>query len=776
MNPVNMKSACNFFTVRQYNIEDSLVLLRNQLDRLRSSNEGCSENNSSSTHEDCGMLLLSILNNLLTITNPDNVTKYMNRLNEILYATGSRHYNKILLIICNHEVENDRRSRVLDIVIELFTTLIKRDINLITDITSDLMILDIKTAIDLFRCWISSDNLSGLYFILTIKMLNTGVYRNLFYSDFDYQQLNKILNLFFQKINVQSIDQFIFIKQLNFFRFMSRECQKFELQVIDNDFNTLMIKIRDSLLTRYMWLVNTKQLSMKTIIASINDGVYLLLSLGQSVRDKTDQTNRLCNSFCNAIYARVSRELEANSKNISYDIIFNILCGLRSIATSEHELFMEKLIISLYQRFISVTDHVLKLNIALRMLDFLELIDNISSEMLAKVQEITDFLFNNNISICNKLITPRYVKFASNNTIINYHKYLIEQRCLHPLEISEQNQLRIMRSISITRDLFLKTQMPPLLINMQSIDMEGRAYEIHKIRNIIPHIRSLINRFISTFEINVDYEAMKIGELYLMLQVEINIIFSRDEDAYNRQCAHASLDMIYNARNTPIGQQFFNDLPYWFAVIKSDKISWNKEVVIFDGRLRQILLAFIDSTNAYGNVDINGDLNANMSCLSGAYERPYVNFNFLNESFTLLFALQASKQSGADIYAMLEDLLQNNEFKNKIINQMSIDYQSESITIAFVANCVKNIIVNMQKDRMNEMLDQYASNITDGDLPANLMNERALNFWNKVIYPDLVQHLEVNIGAILERYDDSDETFDAYNLKQIIESCKNSNK
>ena len=147
--------------------------------------------------------------------------------------------NKILLIICNHEVENDRRSRVLDIVIELFTTLIKRDINLITDITSDLMILDIKTAIDLFRCWISSDNLSGLYFILTIKMLNTGVYRNLFYSDFDYQQLNKILNLFFQKINVQSIDQFIFIKQLNFFRFMSRECQKFELQVIDNDFNTL---------------------------------------------------------------------------------------------------------------------------------------------------------------------------------------------------------------------------------------------------------------------------------------------------------------------------------------------------------------------------------------------------------------------------------------------------------------------------------------------------------------------------------------------------------
>ena len=326
------------------------------------------------------------------------------------------------------------------------------------------------------------------------------------------------------------------------------------------------------------------------------------------------------------------------------------------------------------------------------------------------------------------------------------------------------------------RGLFITSEMPPLIADtwMYDEDKTGIAYQKHKLRNVIPFLRRLVMILIQSSQVNVVNEAMPYEEIFNELNCEIDRLLPFSTNEKENKLAKAALLRIYEFKNTKTGYQFFEDFPYLLALIRYDGFGWREGFDSYDARMLNLLRSLIDSAEAYGEIDLNTDININakMSCIAGIFEGIYFALQPQSEPLNFLFYVQATGRTCVEVYNMLARLLNEEEFKHTIARNTALSTNPEAMNITVI---VENIIITIRRieqERITALIDNYRQK---SPLNATLIENiiyTTETYWQE-IETKLVTHLKTNLNFICEAYNDNDQNYDQFHFREIIELAKN---
>ncbi len=734
------------------------------------------------SYKSCGQKVFNILENLTssaTIINKADIDQYKNELKQILHKNTYVTRYEILRYSFN-KASNQANFTVRSELIVIISKFISFDIHAIQS-HDDLKLAEyLEMMINDFIRFLSARTTSRLYFNLAMQMLEYGMYimpKQITMNEYQINEIIKLLNykinqeLSLTKANIVIIDKIKYTKQVIQRYFMYNKTHNAPIL-------SKIKHITNEIFKKYIKLVQDDSIDLSYITESIescNDLLLLTMML------TNEPTNRKYDLLTTTICRRLIRDLSNISTINTHTIIYlnqisNALIKLEPITGTQKSTAIKRFFDVIYIYFNKVNEND-KIQICSLVVELLNYKIELSNETHRNIENMIDFLFQRNMQFAAQhFITPQTTKYISDQTLINHYTYLIhERRRTFILPLESREKIKIIIQEANIRGLFITSEMPPLIAEIRMYDetLTGTAYQIHKLRNIIPYLRKVVITLIQSSQINVANETMLYEEIFNKLIHEIDRLLPPDTNERKNKLARAALLRIFWARNITAGHQFFADLPYLLALVIYDNFGWREGFKSYDARVLNLLLSLIDSAEAYGVIEnLNDNVNTSMSCPEGIFERMYFALQPLSETFNLLFYVQATGRTCVEVYNMLATLLNKDEFKQTTArNTVLLNYQEE-ITIPVVIKAIIITISQIEQERIKILIDNYLQNSQlDSSLTEDI-NKITEEFWREIEI-ELVKHLQTNLNTMCEAYEDSEQDYDPFHFREIMSLVQN---
>ncbi len=385
------------------------------------------------------------------------------------------------------------------------------------------------------------------------------------------------------------------------------------------------------------------------------------------------------------------------------------------------------------------------------------------------LQEMIEYLFridgfcNINIIKCS-LLKPNLAKFISNESIINEFNLLVNKQFEnHKLSQSEQNELYAIthyaKSIDgIARKLILPIKLPPLRIALRQYENNGNAFHVHNTMYHLTHLRTLLQELLNHYHIpplfgsiidstkgTYEYLLRSINDLYRPSKAKTIAI--TQAMSLNHSAALTTLNVMYSNINNPICKQFFTDIAYFIAFLSGENVRWNDGYSNLEARINILLLALVDSANAYDNEN-------SMSCLTGTYERIYYAAATLTPPLSIMNQISFMNIDSHNVYLKLQRLLNNTNFIEQVA--IKVANTGQIIDINFIREIIIETVIEIDEQSVNDKLTEYTQEYMEDDLPPSILNTHVVSLWTEIRL-SLIERLRKNMDAMIESYNDDHE-------------------